>query len=79
MDQILYVLAIMGCGDDSTQCQQARLEPVRYTSIQACQEAMAGALQRNTDLEFPVISAACRRQGEQMVDARPAKAERRGG
>ena len=76
MEQVLYVLAIMGCGDDSLQCQQARLEPVRYTSIQACQAAMPAALQRNSDIDYPVISAACQRQTEQMVDARPAKARR---
>ena len=58
MDQLLYVLAIMGCGDDALGCQQARVEPVRYTSIQACQAAMPAALQRNTDVPFPVISAA---------------------
>lgn len=79
MDQVLYVLAIMGCGDDSTQCRQARVEPVRYTSIQACQEAMPAALQRNTDVEYPVISAACQRLTPQMVDARPSLAQRRGG
>lgn len=69
MEPMLYVLAIMGCGDDSAACQQARLEPARYTSIAACQAAMPAALRRSTDLEFPVITAACRRQGEQMVDA----------
>jgi len=76
MDQVLYVLAIMGCGDDSMQCQQARLEPVRYTSIQACQAAMPAALQRNTDIDFPVISGSCQRQGERMVDAQQPKARR---
>lgn len=79
MDQVLYVLAIMGCGDDSAQCRQARVEPVRYTSIQACQEAMPAALQRNTDVEYPVISAACQRLTPQMVDSRTQPAERRGG
>lgn len=69
MDQILYVLAIMGCGDDSMACSQARLEPARYTSIQACQEAMPAALARNTDIDYPVISAACQRQTAQMVQA----------
>lgn len=78
MDQVLYVLAIMGCGDDSMQCQQARLEPARYTSVQACQAAAPGALQRNTDLDFPVISAACQRLTPQMVDSRPARSERSG-
>lgn len=77
MDQVLYVLAIMGCGDDSAECRQARVEPVRYTSIQACQEAMAGALRRNADIDYPVISAACRRETPQMVEAQ--RTARRGG
>ena len=72
MDQIFYVLAIMGCGDDSLSCQQARVEPVRYTSYVACQQAMPDALGRNTDLEFPVISAACQKQTPSMVEARSA-------
>ncbi|WP_404335773.1 hypothetical protein AB2M62_17280 [Sphingomonas sp. MMS12-HWE2-04] len=72
MDQVLYVLAIMGCGDNSMACQQARVEPARYTSIQACQEAMPAALGRNTDIDYPVITAACRRQGNEMVQAKPA-------
>lgn len=78
MDQVLYVLAIMGCGDDSALCQQARVESARYTSIQACQAAMPTALQRNTDIDYPVISAACQRLTPQMVDAQSA-AQRRGG
>ena len=73
MDQVLYVLAIMGCSDDSMQCRQARVEPARYTSIQACQEAMPGALRRNADIDYPVISAACQRRSGQMVETdRPA-------
>lgn len=72
MDQVLYVLAIMGCADDNAQCRQARIEPARYTSIQACQEAMPAALQRNTDIDYPVISAACQRQGEQRAQIWPA-------
>jgi len=76
MDQVLYVLAIMGCGDDSMSCQQARVEPVRYTSYAACQEAAPAALSRNTDIDYPVISAACRRDGAQMADARVATAAR---
>ncbi|ATY33313.1 hypothetical protein [Sphingomonas psychrotolerans] len=78
MDQVLYVLAIMGCGDDSMQCQQARVEPARYTSIQACQQAMPAALRRNIDVDFPVISATCQRHTGQVADARAAMADRRG-
>ena len=73
MEQVFYVLAIMGCGDDSAECRQARIEPARYTSYVACQEAMPAALQRNTDIDYPVISAACQRQNGQTAEAhRPA-------
>ncbi len=74
MQQVLYVLAIMGCSDDNVQCQQARIEPAQYTSYAACQEATADALRRNTDLDFPVIAAACQRQTPQMAREQAAKA-----
>ena len=67
MGSIFYVMAIMGCGDGSAACAQARVEPVRYQSIQACQAAMPGALQRNSDLSFPVISAACHANGQLLT------------
>lgn len=73
MDQVLYVLAIMGCGDDGAQCQQARLESARYTSIAACQQAMPVALERNSDLLFPVISATCQRHGERAAQVGPER------
>ena len=69
MDQLIYVLAIMGCGDDGLACQQARVEPVRYASYAACQQAMPAALGRNTDIDYPVISAACQRQNARMAGA----------
>ena len=78
MEQVFYVLAIMGCGDHSAECRQARIEPARYTSYVACQEAMPAALQRNTDLSYPVISAACQRKGERMVDRETPRTPRGG-
>lgn len=73
MDQIFYVLAIMGCGDDAQACQQARIEPARYTSVAACQEALPAALGRNTDLDFPVISGACQRHSASMALTQPVR------
>lgn len=60
MEPVLYVMAIMGCGDAGGLCAQARLDPARYTSLQACQAAAPAALARHTDLDFPEISAQCR-------------------
>jgi hypothetical protein len=67
MDQVFYLLAIMGCTDDNLDCRQARIEPAHYTSYASCQEAMADALRRNTDLDYPVIAGACQRQTPEMA------------
>lgn len=73
MEALFYVMAIMGCSDGATNCAQTRVEPAHYATIQQCQAAMAGALQRNSDLSFPVITAACRASGDQLVQLRPDK------
>ena len=67
MQPIFFVLAIMGCGDDQQACAEARVEPVRYATVQQCQADLPAALARNTDLSFPVISAACRANRPQWV------------
>lgn len=73
MDAVYYVMAILGCGDGNANCQQARIEPVRYRSAAACQAAMAEVLMRNTDLSFPVVAAACEQRGQIMVAKDPAR------
>ena len=78
MDQVFYLLAILGCSDDNLDCRQARVEPARYTSHASCQEAMADALRRNADLDFPVIAGACQRQTPEMAGAGAAKAGGKG-
>lgn len=73
MDPILYVMAIMGCTDGQDRCAEARVEAPRYASMQACQAAMPAALQRHTDLSYPVIAATCRQSGAVVSDrGRPA-------
>jgi hypothetical protein len=67
MHPLFFVMAIMGCSDGSQACQQQRVEPVRYYTAAACQAAMPAALERNTDLSFPVIEAACKANGPTYV------------
>ena len=67
MGPVFYVMAILGCGDGQDMCTEARVEPVRYATIQQCQAAAPAALARNTDLSFPEISAACRSSGMEMA------------
>lgn len=74
MEPVFFVLAIMGCGDASTACTEARVEPARYTTMRQCQAAMPAALGRSTDLSYPVISAACRGSAIQIA----ARNDRRG-
>ncbi len=69
MEPLYYVMAIMGCGDTGTACQEARVEPVRYESAGQCRAAMDDTLFKHTDLSFPVISAACQSNTERMARA----------
>lgn len=72
MDPLFYVMAIMGCGDGSAACRQARVEPARYRSISACRAAIPAALARNGDIDYPVVAASCRATGVRVADTRRA-------
>jgi len=74
MEPLFYVMAIMGCGDGSAQCAQARLETAQYRSIEQCQAAMPAALARNSDLDFPVVSASCQAKGARLAQNRSTHA-----
>ena len=76
MEPLFYVMAIMGCADGSTACQQARIEPVQYQSIRACQQAMPAALSRNSDIDYPVVTASCRATGIRMAQGSAPTAKR---
>ena len=76
MEPFYFVMAIMGCGDGSTQCAEARVVPARYASVAQCQAAMPAMLQRNSDIDYPVISATCRSNRPQLVQL---DRQRRGG
>ena len=67
MGAVFYVIAIMGCGDGSAQCDQARVEPAQYATMAQCRAAMPGALARNTDMDYPAITAACRPIGQKIA------------
>ena len=61
MGPAFYILAILGCGEGETQCQQVAVAPTSYTSQADCNAASEDALARHTDAEFPVVVAQCRR------------------
>lgn len=76
MEPIVYILAVMGCADDGARCQQARVEPVVYRSIDQCQAAMPAVLPRHTDLAYPMLTAACQQRSERQARREVARAGR---
>lgn len=60
MGPVSYVIAILGCADGATACQQVAVIPARYESPAACQAATAEALASSSEFDFPTIVAQCR-------------------
>ena len=71
MAPLVYIMAILGCGDDGATCSRERVAPVSYQSVAECQAAVPAMLARNTDLSYPVISASCERGGAQIAERGP--------
>lgn len=69
MEPVYFVMAILGCGDDGLNCQQQRVEPVRYRTVAECRAAIDTALVRNNDISFPVIGATCQRANTRLASA----------
>jgi hypothetical protein len=60
MEPLLFVMAILGCGESDSACRELRIEPVRYSREADCLAATETALMRADDLDFPNIVAQCR-------------------
>lgn len=69
MEPLFYVMAILGCTDGSSGCSEQRLIPAHYATVQQCEAAIPGQLERNTDVDYPVVSAACRASGPHLADS----------
>ena len=67
MQALVYVMAILGCGESDTACREVRIDTQTFRSEADCRAATAATLARHTDLDFPTLVARCRR-----ADARPA-------
>ena len=64
MGPVFYILAVMGCGEGETACQQVAVADARFTSVVACQAASEDTLMRHSDADFPVVVAECRKAGQ---------------
>ena len=56
-----FIIAIFGCADGAAACTPVATVPTHYASEAACSAATGDALIANSDLDFPTLSAQCRR------------------
>ena len=60
VEPIIYVMALLGCGESDASCRELRVEPARYQSEASCMAATEAVLVRNDDLPYPSVVAQCR-------------------
>lgn len=65
MEPVLFVMAILGCGESDAPCRELDMARTRYRSEAACLAAAEVELARRTDILYPSVVAQCRRQGAQ--------------
>ena len=75
MGPAIFIIAIMGCGEGDSQCQQVRTLEARYESQAACTAATETALTENTDVDFPVVAAECVAAGAKLNPPRANQVE----
>jgi hypothetical protein len=75
MEPILFVMAILGCGEGDSPCEQVRLADSRYESQAECAAATEAELLRHDDLLYPAVVAQCRRAGEAPETLHPSDFE----
>ena len=63
MEPLIFVMAILGCGEGDAPCHELRLADQRYASEAACMDAAGDVLSRHDDLLYPSVVAQCRRDG----------------
>ena len=54
-----FIIAILGCGEGDTACQQVRILDTHYESQAACTQATEAVLPGQGDVDFPVVVAQC--------------------
>jgi hypothetical protein len=70
MGPLLYVIAIMGCGEGDQACREVQVAEPRFATQAACAAATADVLARYTDLAYPSVVAQCRRDGPRPASLR---------
>jgi acyl-CoA synthetase (AMP-forming)/AMP-acid ligase II len=55
-----FVIAILGCADGGSACTPVATLQTRYESAEQCTQATVGALEANSNFDFPTLVARCR-------------------
>ncbi|MDQ8757135.1 hypothetical protein RCO27_12965 [Sphingosinicella sp. LHD-64] len=63
MEPLIYVMAILGCGEGDAACRLLAVVETRYRTEAACLAATEDQLLRRDDLAYPNVVAECRRAG----------------
>ena len=63
MEPLMFVMAILGCGESDAPCREVQVVEARYASEADCLAATEAQLMRHGDLAFPNVVAQCRRLG----------------
>ena len=61
MEPLLFVMAILGCGESDAPCREVAVAEARYRSEAQCLAASENELGRFEDLPYPAVVAQCRR------------------
>jgi hypothetical protein len=70
MAPLLYVIAIMGCGEGDQACREVQVAQPRFATQAACAAATGSVLALYADLDFPSVVAQCRRDGPRPASLR---------
>ena len=68
MGPAFYVLAILGCGEADSACEQVAVAPAQYQSLDECNRATDAAVTQHQDALYPVVVAQCRRADAQTAE-----------
>ena len=79
MQTLMYVMAILGCGESDSACREVRIDPQTYQTAAGCRAATAATLARYSDIDFPNVVARCRRSNAQPAIMRGTDVLRPGG
>ena len=69
-----FIIAILGCADGGTSCTQVATLQTHYSTISECSAATSGALEANTNFDFPTLLARCTQgTAAKSAEAKPDK------